>query len=128
MDVCEDLVVVGPGGTGEVDRGIVVGLGVELLEEESTKMNSTSTRDGLEGGDLVESVLVRCDSNGGVFRLLQGHRLLFKYGSQLTLFSLIAGLSSPRTSFWEALVNCCRPAMGRYSWSRSGSLRRTASA
>jgi hypothetical protein len=45
-----------------------------------------------------------------------------------TRFSLMAGLSSPRTSFWEAVVNSGRPAMGRYSWLRLGSLRSLSSA
>jgi len=45
-----------------------------------------------------------------------------------TRFSLSAGLSAPSTSFWEAVVNSGRPAMGRYSWLRSGSLRRRSSA
>jgi hypothetical protein len=39
-----------------------------------------------------------------------------------TRFSLMAGLSSPSTSFCEAVVNSGRPAMGRYSWLRLGSL------
>lgn len=45
-----------------------------------------------------------------------------------TRFSAIAGLSVPRISFWEALVNSGRPAIGRYSWFRSGSFRSTSSA
>jgi hypothetical protein len=49
-------------------------------------------------------------------------------GGARTRFSLMAGLSPPRTSFWEAVVNSTRPAMGRYSWLRSGSLRRISSA
>jgi hypothetical protein len=45
-----------------------------------------------------------------------------------TRFSLMAGLSPPRTSFWEAVVNSARPAMGRYSWLRLGSSRSLSSA
>lgn len=40
----------------------------------------------------------------------------------------MAGLSAPRISFWAAAVNSVRPAMGRYSWLRLGSLRRISSA
>jgi hypothetical protein len=36
-------------------------------------------------------------------------------------FSLIAGLSAPRMSLCDAEVNWARPAIGRYSWLRSGS-------
>lgn len=46
----------------------------------------------------------------------------------LTRFSFRAGLSSPRMSFCEALVKSARPAIGRYSWLRFGSLRRISSA
>lgn len=46
----------------------------------------------------------------------------------LTRFSLMAGESAPRINFWAALVNSGRPAMGRYSWFRFGSLRRISSA
>ena len=46
----------------------------------------------------------------------------------LTRFSLSAGLSEPRMSFCEALVKSARPAMGRYSWLRLGSLRMISSA
>jgi hypothetical protein len=46
----------------------------------------------------------------------------------LTRFSLMAGLSPPSTSFCEAVVNSGRPAMGRYSWLRLGSLRSRSSA
>jgi len=46
----------------------------------------------------------------------------------LTRPSLMAGLSLPRMSFCEAEVNCGRPAIGRYSWLRSGSLRMISSA
>ncbi len=40
---------------------------------------------------------------------------------EVTRFSLIAGLSPPRMSFCDAEVNWARPAIGRYSWLRSGS-------
>ena len=40
---------------------------------------------------------------------------------EVTRFSLIAGLSPPRMSFCDAEVNFARPAIGRYSWLRSGS-------
>lgn len=45
-----------------------------------------------------------------------------------TRFSAIAGLSLPSMSFCEALVKSWRPAIGRYSWLSSGSLRRRSSA
>lgn len=45
-----------------------------------------------------------------------------------TRFSLMAGLSAPMINFWAALVKSARPAMGRYSWLRFGSLRRISSA
>ena len=45
-----------------------------------------------------------------------------------TLFSLMAGLSFPSMSLCAALVNSAKPAIGRYSWFRSGSLRRISSA
>lgn len=50
------------------------------------------------------------------------------YGARHTRFSLMAGLSAPRMSFWAAVVRSDRPAMGRYSWLRLGSLRRMSSA
>jgi len=43
-------------------------------------------------------------------------------------FSAIAGESAPRMSFAAADVNVLRPAMGRYSWFKAGSLRRISSA
>ncbi len=50
-DIGEDLVVIGPGGIGEVDSGL--GLrGVELGEEETAQMDGAGSRDGLEGTDL----------------------------------------------------------------------------
>lgn len=50
-DIGEDLVVIGPGGIGEVDGGL--GLrGVELGEEEAAQVNGAGSRDGLEGADL----------------------------------------------------------------------------
>lgn len=49
-------------------------------------------------------------------------------GDLPTRFSLSAGLSPPRISFCEADVKSARPAMGRYSWLRLGSLRSMSSA
>lgn len=40
--------------------------------------------------------------------------------SEATRFSAMAGESAPRMSFCEAAVKSARPAMGRYSWLRSG--------
>jgi hypothetical protein len=87
----------------------VIHLFVELGEEERAKMKSSSTRNGLERDNLFElerplNVNVR------------------------TLFSLMAVLSAPTISFWEALVNWARPAMGRYSLLASGSLKMMPSA
>ena len=50
-DVGEDLLMVGPGWAGEVDRGTRRGR-VEFGEEKATKMASASSGDGLECGDL----------------------------------------------------------------------------
>ncbi len=47
---------------------------------------------------------------------------------ETTRFSVTTGESLPKTSFWEAEVKSGRPAMGRYSWLRLGSLRRSSSA
>ena len=46
----------------------------------------------------------------------------------VTRFSEMAGESAPRMSFCEADVKSARPAMGRYSWLRSGSEWRMSSA
>jgi hypothetical protein len=46
----------------------------------------------------------------------------------VTRFSEMAGESAPRMSFCEAEVKSARPAMGRYSWLRSGSEWRMSSA
>lgn len=48
--------------------------------------------------------------------------------SEMTRLSWMAGDFLPRMSRWEAAVKSARPAMGRYSWFRSGSLRRSSSA
>jgi hypothetical protein len=45
-----------------------------------------------------------------------------------TRFSASAGLSAPRINRAAAAVKVGSPAMGRYSWFRSGSSRKTASA
>ena len=47
---------------------------------------------------------------------------------EVTRFSEMAGESAPRMSFCEAEVKSARPAMGRYSWLRSGSEWRMSSA
>lgn len=51
VDVCEDLLVVGPCWVGEVDGGFGVG-GVEAREEEAAEVQGAGARDGLEGCDL----------------------------------------------------------------------------
>ena len=76
-------------------------------------MNGTGARDGLEGDDLENW------SAGFEFETEV---------EQLTLFSLMAGLSAPSMSFWAADVKSTRPAMGRYSWLRFGSCRNRSSA
>lgn len=43
-------------------------------------------------------------------------------------FSVKAGEEAPRISFAAAEVNVARPAIGRYSWFKVGSLRRISSA
>ena len=43
-------------------------------------------------------------------------------------FSVRAGEDAPRMSFAAAEVKVARPAMGRYSWFKVGSLRRISSA
>jgi hypothetical protein len=48
VDVCEDLVVVGPSWGGEVD-GLVGGAGVEFGEEYATQVDGAGAGDGLEG-------------------------------------------------------------------------------
>lgn len=45
-----------------------------------------------------------------------------------TRFSAMAGAEAPKTSSAALLVKEARPAMGRYSWFRSGSLRMISSA
>jgi hypothetical protein len=50
-DICEDLVVIGPGWVGEVDGGLGL-CWVELGEEKAAQMDSAGSRDGLEGADL----------------------------------------------------------------------------
>ncbi len=50
------------------------------------------------------------------------------HGYRLTLSSFKAGLAEPKMSSWAAEVNSGKPAMGRYSWLRLGSLRRISSA
>ena len=47
---------------------------------------------------------------------------------EVTRFSEMAGESAPKMSFCEADVKSARPAMGRYSWLRSGSEWRMSSA
>jgi hypothetical protein len=46
----------------------------------------------------------------------------------VTRFSEMAGESAPRISLCDADVKSARPAMGRYSWLRSGSEWRMSSA
>ena len=48
MHVVEDLVVVGPGWGGEVDR-LVGGAGEEFLEEEPAEVDGAGAGDGLQG-------------------------------------------------------------------------------
>jgi hypothetical protein len=50
-DICEDLVVIGPGWVGEVDGGLGL-CGVELGEEEAAQVDGAGSRDGLKGADL----------------------------------------------------------------------------
>lgn len=68
-------------------------------------MNSTCPRDRLKSYGL-----------NGVGRIssLRELDMLHDFG-QLTRFSFIAGLSTPRMSFWEAEVKSASPAIGRYS-------------
>ena len=49
-DIGEDLVVVGPGWRGEVERGFV---GMEAREEETSQMNGARAGDGLKRADAV---------------------------------------------------------------------------
>ena len=57
MYVAEDLVVVCPGGVGEVDG--FGGLGVvEVMEEESTEMEGAGAGDGLYGDGLITGCLL----------------------------------------------------------------------
>lgn len=49
-------------------------------------------------------------------------------GKDGTRLSLIAGLLTPKMSLCAAEVKSIRPAMGRYSWFRFGSLRSNSSA
>lgn len=49
-DIGEDLVVVGPGWVGQVDRRTV---GMETSEEEATQMDGARAGDGLERADAV---------------------------------------------------------------------------
>jgi hypothetical protein len=51
-DVVEDLLVVGPGGVGEVD-GLVLGTRVEFGEEATAGVDGAGAGDGLDGRDLV---------------------------------------------------------------------------
>lgn len=50
-DVVEDLLVVGPGGVGEVD-GLVLGTRVEFGEEATAGVDGAGAGDGLDGRDL----------------------------------------------------------------------------
>lgn len=50
-DICEDLVVIGPGWVGKIDGGLGL-CGVELGEEEAAQVDGAGSRDGLEGADL----------------------------------------------------------------------------
>ena len=53
MDVCEDLIVVGPGRRREVDW-LRVWARVEFGEEEATQMHGAGAGDGLQAYDLVK--------------------------------------------------------------------------
>ena len=112
LDVAEDLVVVRPCWRGKVDR-LGGGTGVEAGEEEGAEVDGAGAGDCLEGYCLVEESVARQELRQEGF---------------LTRFSLIAGLSAPKMSFCAAEVKSARPAIGRYSWFRSGSFRSNSSA
>lgn len=104
--VPENLSMISPGRVGEVEL-LILRTREVFDKEKSTKVNGSSTRDGLYGSNLFKMSAL------GLPKCIRGW---------LTRFSLMAGLSTPNMSFAEAEVNVPKPAIGKYSWLRAGSV------
>lgn len=107
--VLEHGVVVSPGWVGDVERGV----GEEGAEELESNAQGACSRYSLANGDLSPDGLLP------LYEIFFFSSIRLRKKKRLTLFSLIAGCSAPRTNLMVSSRNSASPSCGKYSLLRS---------